>query len=645
MTEYTKEELLKIIEVAESRGDTEYAAKMRARLPKETNAALGAARSFTEGMTFGWGDELGIAAAATAAALTHPDKTWTEIYADMKSAYDYERGKFREEHPVLSTTADVAGGLATGVAGASRVAGSKVLKSIPKIIRYPGSGAAAGGTAGAGYSKPGERLEGGAKGAAAGAALSALLPVAGHLAKPTVRRLMREYDPTIHRRAASRELAEAFDYDDMSGRDVMRRMTRMGGDDLEPSGHSPAMIADAGGENVLGAGRSAMSQPFKGKNRVRNVLETRDKGTAGRLSSKLDEMIEAPGSPRAVMAEVRQQLKKESKPLYRRAYKQKISDEEYAELMENPVLQWAAERVQRNPRARAALGGYAPSSLKTLDIMKRFLDDAWRKAHRAGRTDLDAREILKAKHALLRVADRASARQARSGVASGSPYAKARATYGGKAQSMEAFEQGRRILKDPDSVTDEFLDTMKKGDHAFFRLGAKDAILEQIESAGYSHDTVKRLINSPKMAKRLRRAFPSDQRYRQFKRELLRESRKRLTKDKTMGGSPTARIQAEQAQSMGHRMAAEAGLDAVTGQPFGVARFGLRELLTPEAGLDSRQAAEVARMLYSRDPAVQRQAVMLIDKMQRRGLLGDPSLGTGVGSLGAPAAAGGILAE
>ncbi|MFT4046962.1 MAG: hypothetical protein QM661_09730 [Solimonas sp.] len=139
--------------------------------------AKGLAREATEGATFGWGDEIGLGGAALAAKAAQklgvaPDtgQSLGEIYDDMRSHYDSERKQFSDEHPVASTAANIAGGVATGGLGGAGIIGKAAQAGkLATAGALAGTGAVEGALAGAGNADEGERLKGAAEGGAVGA--------------------------------------------------------------------------------------------------------------------------------------------------------------------------------------------------------------------------------------------------------------------------------------------------------------------------------------------------------------------------------------------------------------------------------------------------------------------------------------------
>lgn len=172
---------------------------MAAPLPETQGVGLakGLAREATEGATFGWGDEVGLGAAAVAAKAAqeagfapNTGQSLGQIYGDMRSSYDDERQQFHDEHPIAATAANIAGGLATGGLGGAKAVGAITANAgkLARIGTTAAVGAAEGGLYGAGNADLGNRLQGAAQGATVGAVMA---PVASAAAGSISRSLAK----------------------------------------------------------------------------------------------------------------------------------------------------------------------------------------------------------------------------------------------------------------------------------------------------------------------------------------------------------------------------------------------------------------------------------------------------------------------
>ena len=137
-----------------------------------------APRAALQGMTMGFSDELGALAGAgiaKGAQFFNDDETdFGDIYDQMKSRINQERGAYEEAHPAEALALNFGGGMLTGGIGGSKVLGAKAMQNagtLKKTLALTALGATEGGIAGAGSAKEGERLQGAGRGATIGAVL------------------------------------------------------------------------------------------------------------------------------------------------------------------------------------------------------------------------------------------------------------------------------------------------------------------------------------------------------------------------------------------------------------------------------------------------------------------------------------------
>jgi len=148
---------------------------------------LTGAQKFLDGATFGFGDEI-----FSGVESIFNDKSYDENLAENRA----DEEQYAIEHPAWSLASEIVGGLATGGAGAARVAGAKALGAGGKALANAGIGA--GGSAahlfGEGEGGASERLKNvtdNPMAIATGAALPAALSGVGAAASKGVRRMNR----------------------------------------------------------------------------------------------------------------------------------------------------------------------------------------------------------------------------------------------------------------------------------------------------------------------------------------------------------------------------------------------------------------------------------------------------------------------
>jgi hypothetical protein len=209
-----------------------------------------------------------------------------------------------EQHPVLATVGQVAGGIGGAVAGsllapqvalpaaAGRVgaAANTLWQAAPQAVRtglgWIGGGAASGGLAGFGEGEGGfgNRLGSAATGAAVGAAVA---PVAGAVANVGSKVAGRVIDATGFRNAdvlADRKIAQSLGRDangaDTAVEDAITRSTA--------AGDAPVAVVDLGGRGTVNLGATASNTPSQAMQVADQFVELRRGGRPDRLMASGD---------------------------------------------------------------------------------------------------------------------------------------------------------------------------------------------------------------------------------------------------------------------------------------------------------------------------------------------------------------------
>jgi hypothetical protein len=254
--------------------------------------------------------------------------------------------------------------------------------------------------------------------------------------------------------------------------------------------------------------------------------------------------------------------------------------------------------------------------LRTLDYVKRALDDQINSAYRAGNND-DARIFVGLKKKLVSAMDDADVTGIsgpNSRLAAGGKYAQARAAYAGPTQSTEALEMGRNVFKGDANVTAQQVADLKPGDLAFFRVGAVRAIQDAVENAPDGANSVARIFGKPALRNKLRAAFPDDASFAAFQQAMERESRFYATRREVLQGSRTAPMKADMEDVAQHPALPILG-DVATGNTGGAVTRSARlayDWLTRPTG---RVADELGPRLFSMDPEANR---LLLERLGRK---------------------------
>lgn len=144
-----------------------------------------------QGATFGFSDEImsGIGA-LIASGVT--DEDFSSLYKEAQQMQSEELKRQQEQNPKTAIGSQIAGGLATGLAGATTKGGQALGQSLmtgplpTRALKAGAVGATSGAISGAGTAEQGQALEGAVEGGLTGAAIGGAIPVAGQVLKTSV---------------------------------------------------------------------------------------------------------------------------------------------------------------------------------------------------------------------------------------------------------------------------------------------------------------------------------------------------------------------------------------------------------------------------------------------------------------------------
>ena len=573
------------------------------------------ADSIGSGATLGFSDEIAGVVGATAGTILPEDMggfpkgtEWKDAYEGI-SGYARENKKaFAERNPGADLALELAGGFATGGAGAGRVAGTKALSGAPKYARYAAAGTVPGAIAGAGYAEPGETIKGIGSGALTGAAIGAAIPAAGTLAKETVMKGAEVWKKPIT--YANRKLAEAMERDGLTPEKVTARLTRIG---------DQATISDAGGENIKGLARAATSFPGKAKDQAERFFNRRQWNQGNRVIDRLRETLSVKDDFFAGLDDIAGKMKTMAGPAYNEAWKVKIPmTPKLKSLMERPAMAnaWAkAKRIaadegeelpevfRLNEAGDKVIGITSAPNMKAWHYMKGGLDDVvgGHKNQITGKIEgNEGYAADKVRRETLAELRRLNPK-----------YAEANKIYSGLAQMKDALFQGKKLFSDDADITARAFNAMADSEKEMFRLGAAKAIMNRIEGAADGHNVYNKIFQNKTIRRKLKTIFPDPKSYRQFQSFMLKEKEMFETRGKVLGGSPTARIEGEKADML---VDPGALMEAGKGN-YGNAAAQMARSVAARAKLPTESIRnELGPSLFSNDKAVQNRTLQgLID--------------------------------
>ncbi len=536
------------------------------------------ARGIGRGVTFDWADEAAGAISSGLLNLTHTDEELAALErAGVDTSYEGARDRIREdqrlsenrsEHATLA--GELVGGFAVPGVGAFR-AGRALTQALPAVRPATGlalGGAGAGGLAAAGYSEK-DTLSGIAQDAALGAGAGAVAaPVlggvlgyvgrqAGRVGQGLVNRFAQ--DPDLASRMRIRQALEYSGLDDPAKVKVMQ-------DHMGPEGvladYSPMLTQE---------GQLVAKQPGRGMQLANEVVDQRLRGSSERLNRAARESLGAHqyGSwgddYYKFIDDLTTGRQAQAAPAYKEAYGIRIRpNAEMVRISRTPTFQEAARQAQRKLADDIEVGaGYGPGmpdvddgaiSTAFADRILRRLNQMRNVHYRAGEFD-DYRLVNNIYKSF------------RDEVYSQNPKLKeARGIFAGAKQLEEAADAGRNLLQGNKTYAEDverMLSDFTEGERDAFTIGLIRGIKDKVLTAGETHDVGRRVFASRRVQEVLEEAF-GDASFDDFYNAVKLESRFQETRNKVIGGSPTAplRFAEEQGRPMEAAAGAEFGMQA-----------------------------------------------------------------------------------
>jgi hypothetical protein len=571
--------------------------------------------SVEQGASFGFMDEIN---AGIRSGIRGVHNLVTGKEADFSGNYDRalvdERKDFKafeENHPVLATGANIAGGLVSSIPTAGAVMGGRTAAGVLGRAALTGAGSGAVGGLGAGEGGLENHIVSAGKGAAIGGAIGAALPAVAKVGSEVVKAVGNVTGLRNNRNVALDQLNRAFERDKIDPAAIA------------PDGDRQMALVDQGGKNVTRLGRTVETIPGAGSDRAHNFLNERQLGQGERVGDDIAKGLGGDDFYKA-LDDLDAERKAAAAPLYEEAYKPKYvwSDEIEALTKDRPSIRQAMARAHRiaaeEGRDPGGLGlkmdadgnvkiDRTAAGMQTLDYIKRGLDDVLETFRDpvTGKLRLDegGRAIEATRKRYVAELDRLNP-----------AYKEARAAWGGPTQSMEAARLGRDFAKGDAEVTLARFRQLSPGDQNLFRLGVARELQGKVANTKDGHDAVGKIFGAPGQRKRLQALFPDQASFDAFEKAMKDEARMTKTRREVTGGSATGRIAAEQddAGALG-----DAALDYAGGGVKSVL-FGLAKRATSKArGIGEKSADELSKMLFDASPEVQRNVLAELIRRQR----------------------------
>ncbi len=556
----TRDEYLTALMMAHEAGDVDNARILAQKIDRmdrdadaldvESEGTI--ADSLGRGVFMGWSDELSgvLGAVANEGAQLFGEgvnEDFGDVYRGIRDEAREAEANFRERNPKTAMAAEIAGGFAGGGLAGSAAGAGRVATGLGKWGRYVGAGAGTGALAGAGHST-GDAWDStlaGIKGGVMGGAVGAALPAVGGLFKPVGEAVMNAAGKKLGKdwgtKIAHAKLAQAMADDEITPMQLVTKMRR----------HSQFTAADAGGENVRGLARAAASFPGRAKNIAERTLSGRAQESGTRIKEAVKRHLSEEDDVFKMIDNISGEARALARPFYDDAYLTPIRmTDELADILKRPSIASAwkeAEKLyreetgQRLPQVFKVRGDQVVDmvdrpDMRMLDYLKRGLDDVIPRNDFGAVVGQVGNAINQTKQRLLRELD-----------SQVPTYRLARKVWEGKHRYEEALDIGQKFISKDLDISLRHLKRMTGQEKMMFRVGVAKALRDKVNKMGDEWNIAKRLFGNPDMRAKLKAVFPDDASFKAFRRMMLQEARMAKTKEKVLGGSPTARIEGEKA--------------------------------------------------------------------------------------------------
>lgn len=516
----------------------------------------GGARRFLDGAFLGWGDELhgGVTALPRAAYNAYEGEGF-DLVKGYEEGRDDWRGKseaFQAENPVTGAVLEGGGGLTT--------AASMPFMNFAKAATLPaqmGKSAIAGGTVGGiyGAGDADGDLTDRAVGAGTGAGIGM---VAGGAVPPLVKGVSKGAqvikDNIVGRTAkgagttAQRKVIEALQRDGLSLRDAEARVASMGPE---------AALMDVG-PNSQSLARAVYSQPGAGKAQVGEFLTSRQEGVrepvtkdlAGgqinRVTQAIDDLM--PGDVRATRAATQAERSRMGGN-----YEAAKAGDDLVDVQ--PVLASLDDEIAKSKggiktalqKVRSYLVDEADNpeiSVETLHQAKMAIDDLMSGEAKTSMGNVAKGRVRSYQDQLVEAIESAGE--------AGKKYKEGRLGTAAAWRIDEALDAGEQFMLKRAGSADDIADALKKmrpEEQEAFRQGAAQAIKSKLGDMNARTDVTKKLMDIPNLEAKIKTAFGSDEAFQKYIGNLENERAMFDSYGRIVGGSRTAEVAAEQADS------------------------------------------------------------------------------------------------
>lgn len=468
------------------------AAQQLSPLQQLGGATAATVSGLSQGLTFGFSDELGAAIGAPFAAIAEGDIRPGNIAQEYQEGVEGLRQQYarqREQYPLAFVPSEVTGALATSAAAIP----AQAARGFGAAVRAGGLGGA---TAGGGYADAetlgefaGDVAAGGAFGAAGGGVLNRL----GAAFRPLVQspqtraaQILSQADPEFDSALQQAKASVA------EGR--------------------PAVVADFLSRRAKSILRGAARRPSAGQDVAEQVLDTRSAGQYSRLQNAIDDAFDVQRSYVEEFDYLNQAKSAIAGELYETAFAQPTPvTPRLQSIMQRPAMQRSLARAQQiadieggsvDQNVISAMQGAArpgaQADTRTLFYMRRALDDQINNLRDQTTGRFRQPEVARALTGLRRDFNNALRE-------TNQPFQQADEVWGGLERSRQALEQGVKAAgKTTERGVRDAVRRVDPNDRAFFEIGYAQGLNERIGRSGSDFTNLAARLRSPEQKNAIR---------------------------------------------------------------------------------------------------------------------------------------------
>lgn len=545
---------------------------------------------------------------------------FSDLYKQATALSEERLKRQQKQFPEVSLGAQIGTGLLTGVAGAGTKTGAAIIDRLSsggrlaRTAKGALAGAATGAVYGSGAGDEGERIEssltGGVIGGALGGALPVLSDVVGKAADKITKKVGQKTGelPEYSGDTAFQKVYSKLSQDFPEGEDFRKQ--------LNSYFSSDKTLLEKGGARTRALGEAA-SIFESGGTEMQNFFNAEVPKQADKLKKVLSKAVSPSVNYQDSLDAIVSSGREVAGPLYSAAYKANsaVSSPMIDRILRTPEGKSALGEAVKNirnemslaakpdkeltqmAREMVSLGKMAPSpggaasglKLKTLDYIKRSMDDTIRSAYRSG-NESEARRIVNLKNGLLSEIDSLD----KTGF-----YAKARATSGDYLSSKEAMDDGLNFLReDPEIVAKGFKEYSPAQKRAY-KIGVVKSIRQTIDNK-FDGRNVADIFNRESTRQKLSSILNPDQMKSLMSQAKASDDIFKL-RNQLLGNSRTAarQIAATEFDDDAMRIATDIATKGASATLVG----GLTKMVAKKmSGISDETAGDVARILLESDP-------------------------------------------